>query len=108
MPLSRGKTEGGRKHFEGAARPSSLISVRHGATGIVLPVAVLIIESRRIADRRSVSVGRINADTESKAGTVVSAAAVISSAAIVPATAIIGATAAIGVPAIEVSAEVPA
>ena len=60
-----------------------------------MPHAVGIIEPRGIADRSGISVRRINADTESKAGAVISSAAVI------------GATA-IRIPAIEVSADVSA
>jgi hypothetical protein len=58
--------------------PSSiLIAVRHGATRIVLPTAIGIVESRGIANRSGISVRRVNADAESKAGTIISSAAVI-------------------------------
>jgi len=48
------------------------IAVRNSATGIDLPVAILVIESSWIADRRRISVRRI--DSESKSWAVVSPA----------------------------------
>ena len=93
---------GGRSRHGVRPRSSSLISVRHSATRIVLPDAICTIESGGIADGGGVPVRRVNADSESKAR------AVISSAAVVTATAVKRPASAIEIAAIEVSAEVPA
>jgi|HubBroStandDraft_2_1064218.scaffolds.fasta_scaffold537160_2 hypothetical protein len=63
-----------------------------------MPDAVLVIESRGTADRRSIPIRRIDADAESKAWA-------ISPATVIPATSIIGTAATVS--AVEVSAEVP-
>ncbi len=57
-----------------------------------MPHTVCIVESRGIANRSCISVRRVDADTQSKTGTIISSAAVISATAAV-----------IGIPAMEVS-----
>ena len=73
-----------------------LVSVRNGTTGIVVPVAELVIEACGVADWSGVSI-RSDAETESKSGAVISRTAVISPTAIVTASAVIGAST--GIPA---------
>src|SRR3984957_15328037 len=77
-------------HFQ--ALLPELVSVGYGATWIILPVAVLVIESGGIADWSGISARRIDADTVPQTRSIASTTPVISPAAIESSAAVIGVT----------------